>query len=30
MEIESGAPVAHGENYCRWDKRVFKKWDDSV
>jgi hypothetical protein len=30
MEIDSGLPIAKGENYNRWDKRIFKKWDDNV
>jgi hypothetical protein len=29
IEIESGAPIAKGENYNRWDKRVFKDWKDT-
>ena len=30
MEIESGSPIATGENFNRWDKRIFKKWEDNI
>ena len=27
--MESGAPILTGDHFCRWDKRVYKEWEDS-
>jgi hypothetical protein len=29
VEIDSGSPIATGDHYNRWDKRVYKEWEDS-